>query len=173
MTTNTRDQTVDRYTRKSQKERRPKRELRDFRTHSVLQSVGEVLFWAFAIGLPLAVFLHPVVGILACCVVSYLVAVKNLSAISVDKESIRVRFKAQRTETVVLLKHIAAVDCQLCVPGTGLLEGCKDGEGKVTIIMDTGEFIELPRMLRAEQLCDVIIKRRDWRPDHRYGRASK
>jgi len=173
MTTNAGGQTVDRYARKPQKARRPKRELRDFRTHSVLQSVGEVVFWTFVIGFPLAVFLHPVFGIAAAFVVSYFVAIKNLSAISVDKESIRVRFKAQKTETVVLLKHIAAVDCQLCVPGAGMLEGCKDGEGKVTIIMDTGEFIELPRMLRAEQLCDVIIKRRDWKPDHRYRGAAK
>ncbi len=143
------------------------RGLRDFKTHTVRQSYAEVIFWALVWTAPLAVFIHPVAGVLTGLAVAYWVSRKNLFMFCVSKDSLKIHKKRVGFSYSIVLKDIEEVSVVLAVRGEGIEEGCEPGEGVVTIRTKDGKHQEFKRVLRAEALGDVIIKRRDFVPKPR------
>jgi|GEM_PF-4389375 len=152
------------------KKTRKARGLRDFKTHTVRQSYAEVIFWALVFCAPLVVFVHPIVGFLVGCGVAYKVSRKNLYMFCVNKDTLKVHKGRVGYSCTVPLKDIASVEVELAVRGDGIDEGCEPGEGVVTVVTTDGKRRPISRVLRAEALRDVIIRRRDFVPDHRYRR---
>lgn len=156
----------------TQAKAKPKRELQDFKTHTVIQSLPEVAFWALAVAVPLSVFVHPVVGLIAGIVVARQVALKNLFRFRVGKDDMTL-YMGLNKQSTVKLKNFAAVECHLSVRGEGIDEGCVDGEGTLIITYKDGVVIRFEKVLRVEKLCDVILKRRDWKPMPRNVRPAR
>jgi len=148
------------------------RGLRDFKTHTVRQSYAEVIFWALVFCAPLSVFVHPLVGFLVGCGVAYKVSRKNLYMFCVNKDTLKVHKGRVGYSCTVPLKDIASVEVELAVRGEGIDEGCEPGEGVVTVVTTDGKRRPISRVLRAEALRDVIIRRRDFVPKPRAVREA-